>query len=289
MNELSVVLEARNFISAVAQQSIPVSTKVYVDHIGAVIRKEDDLEPDEPGWSFKNREKHYICVNTKDSEERQRFTICHEIGHIVLGLPSDHTTGPSWSYARRPQTEIFCDIFASELLLPYKLFKPLSDNADIGLYAIDCLAHRFEASTMATGSCFARFSTVPCAFVLAENGQVRYASRSPALREAKAWIPPRMALPDGSMAEWMRTGGTAEGPEEVEPDLWFNDWNRGGAVLEEARHLGRWDQTIALIWFEDEEVPQPARWLDRGEREEQEFGLAELDGVLPWPGKRRRK
>jgi hypothetical protein len=58
-------------------------------------------------------------------------------------------------------------------------------------------------------------------------------------------------------------------------------------MIEDARHLAQWDQTVALLWFEDEEVPAPNR--DRREREAEEFGLAELDGVLPWPGKRRRK
>jgi hypothetical protein len=57
--------------------------------------------------------------------------------------------------------------------------------------------------------------------------------------------------------------------------------------LNDARHLARWDQTLALVWFEDEEVPSAEP--DRHKREEEEFGLAELDGVLSWPGKRRRK
>jgi len=28
-------------------------------------------------------------------------------------------------------------------------------------------------------------------------------------------------------------------------------------LLEEARHLDRFDQTLTLLWFEDEEVPGP--------------------------------
>jgi hypothetical protein len=73
----------------------------------------------------------------------------------------------------------------------------------------------------------------------------------------------------------------------VDADVWFSNWERGGSLLEDARHFAQWDQTVALLWFEDEEVPAPSR--DRREREEEEFGLAELDGVLPWPGKKRRK
>ena len=63
--------------------------------------------------------------------------------------------------------------------------------------------------------------------------------------------------------------------------------DRGGQLLEDARYLRQWDHTVSLIWFEDEEVPPPKQ--DRRERQEQEFGLAELDGILAWPGKKRRK
>ena len=74
--------------------------------------------------SFEHDGRYHICVNSKDLKERQRFTVCHEIAHIVLGLPSDHKTSPGWSYAKKSLGEILCDVFAAELLLPASLFKP---------------------------------------------------------------------------------------------------------------------------------------------------------------------
>jgi hypothetical protein len=287
MDELSVVLEARGFVNKVAVTGIPVSVKAYADQIGAVIHIDHDLAPDELGCSTLINGKYHIGVNGNDDEKRRRFTVCHEIAHIVLGLPSEHQTMPWWSYAKRSPNEILCDVFASELLLPYKLFKPLVDKLDISLATVDGLAGDFVASTMATGSRFATFANAPCAFVLSEQGKVRYTSRSKMLREANAWVQPRLALPKGSVAERLRDGGTCDGPEEIPADIWFSDWDRGGVLLEDARHLAHWDQTVALIWFEDEEVPPPEQ--DRHKREVDEFGLAELDGVLPWPSKKRRK
>jgi len=194
---------------------------------------------------------------------------------------------PLVPYTKRSPNEVLCDVFAAELLLPVRLFKPLADKLDISLAAVDELAGRFEASTMATGSRFATVVATPCAFVLSEKGKVRYASRSKALREANAFIPPGTALPSSSVSERVRTGGKCDGPEEIMADLWFNDWDRGGVLLEDARYLQRWDQTLSLIWFgDDEEVPPPKR---SPREEEEEFGLRELDGVLPWPGKKRRR
>ncbi|MGH6875749.1 MAG: ImmA/IrrE family metallo-endopeptidase [Rhizomicrobium sp.] len=287
MDEFAVVMKARELINKVGPTTIPAPIGSYVEQIGAVLRVRHDLEENEPGFSFENGGEHFICVNGKDSEERQKFTACHEIAHIVLGLPSDHSGLPWWSYAKRPLNEIFCDVFAAELLLPYKLFKPLVDRADISLSVVDGLSERFEASRTATGSRFAAVAAAPCAFVLSEQGKVRYASRSPTFRDARAWIAPQMALPEGSMSARIRLGSISDGPGEVPADLWLSDWRRGGVLLEDARHLARWDQTITLLWFEDEEVPEPT--LDRRDREEEEFGLAELDGILPWPGRRRRR
>ena len=88
MDEFSAVLKARGFVNEVGPTSIPVPVEAYVEHAGAVLRPQTDLGPDEPGWAFMNNGKHYICVNANDRPERQRFTICHEIAHIVLALES---------------------------------------------------------------------------------------------------------------------------------------------------------------------------------------------------------
>lgn len=284
MDELSVVLKARALVNKIAPSTIPVPIESYVAEIDAVLHLDDSLGPEEPGWSFPKDGRYHICVNATDRKERQRFTACHEIAHVVLGLPSEHDAAPWWSFSKRSPNEILCDVFAAELLLPYRLFKPIVDKSDISLTAVDALASQFEASTTATGSRFATVAAFPCAFVLAEKGAVRYAARSTTPREGGAWIAPRMQLPAGSACARLCGGGTYDGPEEIEADLWFSDWIRGGTLLEDARHLGQWDQTIALLWFDDEELPAP-----REARQQDEQGLAELDGILPWPEKRRRR
>lgn len=288
MDELSAVLKARALINKIAPTAVPVPIEAYAGEIGAVLRKDKSLGPDEAGYSFEKDGRHYICVNANDRPERQRFTVCHEIAHIVLGLPSDHEQLPWWSYAKRPLNEILCDVFAAELLLPYGLFKRFVDRADISLAAIDELAGQFETSTTAAGSRFAAVAGFPCAFVLSEKGTVRYASRSTTLRQGKAWIAPRMALPAGSVCARLHGGGVCDGPEETAADLWFSSWDRGGTLLEDARHLQQWNQTIALLWFEGEELPPPSTDRSRAGEEGQQ-GLAELDGILPWPGKKRRR
>jgi hypothetical protein len=286
MDELGTVRRARELVGKVNPTAIPVPLEGYLGQVGAVLCPQTDLGPDEPGWSFANEGKHYICVNAHDRPERQRFTVCHELAHIVLGLPSDHKALPWWSYAKRSPEEICCDIFAAELLLPYRLFRPAAEESAVGFDTVEDLAARFLASLTATGSRFAAVVSAPCAFVLSEQGTVRYASRSAALREANAWIAPRIGLARGSISEKVRAGEVCERPRKVDADIWFSDWERGGVLLEEVRHIARWDQTLTLLWFEDEEVPAPKREL---REDEEELGLQELDGQLRWPSKNRRR
>lgn len=170
----------------------------------------DQNAADEAGYCFQNNGKHFICTNANDRTERQRFTVCHEIAHIVLGLPSQHGASPWWSYEKRPLAEVLCDVFAAELLLPYDLFQPQAEKPSISLTAIDDLAERFQASMTATGSRYAAVLSAPVAFVLSERGKVRYASRSNPLKNAYAWIPPtsrfteRLLLNEGTRRRTVR-------------------------------------------------------------------------------------
>ena len=60
-------------------------------------------------------------------------------------------------------------------------------------------------------------------------------------------------------------GAPCDSPEEIDADIWFSDWERGGTLLEEARHFAPWDQTLTLLWFKDGEVPPQKFRNDRGE------------------------
>lgn len=294
MDEFTAILRARSFVKKVNPSEVPVPVEMYAQEIGARIDYDKTMAEDEPGCSIPIGNKLVISVNGNDRRERQRFTVCHEIAHAVLELPSEHA-GHWWSYAKRPPNEIICDSFAAELLLPHNLFKPAVDKAGMGFAAIGALAKNFEASLTATASRFAAFSAFPCAFILAQEGKVRYTIRSTSMRDAKAWIALGAALPKESLAARLRAAEDCDGPEEVPADIWFDDWRRGGQLLEDARYHVPWDQTISVVWFEDEEVPRVI--LDdrsrghhsRPEDDESETGLPELDGVLPWPGKKRRR
>ncbi|MFG1343185.1 ImmA/IrrE family metallo-endopeptidase [Xanthobacter autotrophicus] len=286
MDELSVAMKARDFIAKCGPLALPVSVDAYAAQVGGTV-KQEVLQENEDAWSVRlSNGKYRICVNCAHDSRRQRFSVCHEVAHEVLGIAADHTS-PRWSFARRPPGEIACDVFAAELLLPFKVFKPRVDAVDMNFAAISGLADEFDASLTSTGSRFATFSRELCAFVLSEGGKVRYCARSTSLRDARAWVRTGMDLPSDSYSARVRAGVAVSGPEQAEPDQWFEDWERDGVFYEDVRHLGAWDQTLTLLWFDDEDLPPPRS--ERKRWEEETFGLRELDGKLPWPGKSKRR
>lgn len=110
------------------------------------------------------------------------FTICHEIAHIELKLGSRHDEVPPWLYAKRDPNERLCDIFAAELLMPYRLWKASVPKGGPSLAVIEAMARDFKASFPAAASRFAELSDIACAFVTMERGTVSYSARSTSLR-----------------------------------------------------------------------------------------------------------
>ena len=293
MNEFPTILRARQFVRDAGNDSVPVDIERLAAAAKAKIKIAYDLADDESGQTTRFKGKHVIIVNGNHREERQRFTVLHEIAHIVLGLPSQHhgatlKTGVLLSYGRRPEEEVLCDVFAAECLLPYHPFARQVADTDISLDAVKSFAEEYKASLTTTGSRFALNANEPCAFVLSEDARIRYVSRSKYLSDLKGWIDFNVPVPQGSVAHRLIQGGSkTEDYDELPTDVWFDGGIRNRPlVAEEAILLRGWNQCLSLIWFDESLKPVRERW---DEDEDNEPLLKELDGTLPWPSKSRRR
>jgi Zn-dependent peptidase ImmA (M78 family) len=289
MDEGEVQGKARAFVASVNASSIPVDLTVYLTAIRARVR-EEELGLNESAFTVTKADgSHVITVNSLEPEERRRFSVCHEIGHIILKLPSNHQEAPSWAFAKRDPNEVMCDTFAAELLMPHKLWRSCAPDGEPSEQVIANLASKFCVSFPAAASRYATLANIPCAFVTMERGRVRYASRSTPLRRTGATIRSASPIPSGSVAHRMRVShacGTEV--DVVAQDLWFEDWSDGYDLNEMARHYSEFDTTLSLLWFFADEMPE--REVDRfGKVVAEDELLEELTGELPWPGKKRRR
>ncbi|SDZ05881.1 protein of unknown function [Nitrosomonas sp. Nm33] len=227
-------------------------------------------------------------MNSLEIQERQRFTICHEIAHILLDLPSSHEEVPSWAYAKRHPNEVACDPFAVELLMPYQQWLSTVPKEEPSLELIQYMADEFGTSFPAAASRFASLSDIPCAFVTMERGYVRYTTRSLQLKRVGAWISPRSSIPSDSVAHRLRTSSVnSTVTAKIAQDIWFENWEKGLDLWELARHYQPMDTTISLLWFDSEDLPEVE--VNRfGTRIKDNEDLSELTGELPWPGRNKR-
>lgn len=282
MNEIDVQMMARRFVMDLDLTQVHNDLSVYTNKINAKIAYEE-LPKGESGYTLVRGTTPRLTINSAESEERQRFTICHEIAHIYLELESSHEEIKSWSFAKRHINEVWCDMFAAELLMPHELFQRDVGEEEPSFEFIQELATKYKTSFPATASRFAALSSRPCAFVTMEGDRIRYASRSTSLRNLNAWIAPKSLIPTGSVSWDAREGKIWESEvKEVSQDLWFTDWVKGSDLYEIARHYENFDQTFALLWFEEEDAPSGLAKGAKRMLNEEEDGLNELTGFIDW-------
>lgn len=289
MTEFEAEQKARRFVQDAGISAVPVDLGLYVAKVAGKVSL-DVLDPREAGYTMVTGAGPLITINEMDRATRRRFTVCHEIGHLVLGLPSEHGHGPDWSYARRSPNEVCCDVFAAELLLPVVYFTPLARGMAPDFDAVDALRGKFFASREATASRLAATSRLACGYVLSERGKVRHMVRSPALRDAHAWVSSGTPLPAGSAAAALRGGSGRSGATTYSGDAWFEGWE-DVELSESSIFIPEYDQTLTLLHCTDQDeldaLPR-AGVPDRTGDDEDDALLKPLDGYPGWSGSGRR-
>lgn len=289
MTEFEAEQEARRFVRDAGISAVPVDLGLYVAKVAGKVSL-DMLDPGEAGYTMVTGAGALITINELDRATRRRFTVCHEIGHLVLDLPSEHTHGPDWSYAKRSPNEVCCDVFAAELLLPVVYFTRLARGLAPDFDAVDDLRMRFFASREATASRLAATSHLACGYLLSEGGNVRHMVRSPALRNANGWVPSGTRLPERSAAAALRGGSGRSESATYSGDVWFEGW-QDVELSESSVFIPEYDQTLTLLHCTDQDeldaLPR-AGIPERESYDEDDAFLNPLDGYPGWAGSGRR-
>jgi len=291
IDEVAIRTKARQFMVGLDLSNIDKDLSVYTRKANAKLGTEE-MGEGQSGYTMTKRDgSSFIIVNELERLERQRFSICHEVAHIVLGLKSDHKEMPAWSYAKRDENEIACDIFASELLMPFDAFKRDVDQEEPSFDLVERLRAKYVVSFAACASRLAAVTDYPCAFVIMDSSVIRYASRSKALRDLNAWIESKSPIPPGSVAHRLVEDGEWSGEDAaISQDVWLRDWPKGYDLTELAKHYPNYDETFALLWFEQDSGPdEPVKNFSGVPLEHDDGGLKELDGVMEFSKRTRRR
>lgn len=294
ITEAAAIVRARAFVRACGINAVPVDLDKYLAGAHAEMRRSSRLAPGEAGNTLLVGGRRLITVNGNDTPERQRFTVLHEVAHIVLELPSQHVdriaSDVLYSYVRRPAEEVICDTFAAECLLPHEFMRNDLKDATADFTFIEQLAGKYQASLACTASRVATNAAFACAYVLSQDGHVRFSAYSTSMREARLWISLGLAVPTASITGQCLKNGRSSAAGVVPAHLWTSaDGFADVDVAESVRVMRAWNQALTLISLDGGDIVDVRKPKAASEDEEDEPLLKELDGNLPWPGSKRRK
>jgi len=117
-----------------------------IDHLGA--RVEASCIPESATLAVESG-RYVIRVRNSDPEARRRFSIAHEIAHVLLfeGVASEPHLMPAIAHRlRNPVVERVCDRAAAELLMPADTFRDSLLSARFDWNHVMRLAGQFQVS-----------------------------------------------------------------------------------------------------------------------------------------------
>jgi len=151
-------VSAREVLAKLGIKKMPVPVEKIAKALGAVVRF-SPLDEELSGMVYIKDGVPVIGVNSLHHPNRQRFTIAHEIGHLIMhrDMISEHVhvdkqfrvlMRDSKSTTGLEEIEVQANQFAAELLIPSSLFDPSEITAsDIDDSApLDELAKKFRVS-----------------------------------------------------------------------------------------------------------------------------------------------
>lgn len=237
---------------------------LFVSGLGAMLIEEKLTNCD--GKIIFGNNKVVIKVDsTIQFTERKRFVAAHEIGHLIMHrnmqLPDDifsnfNIIAGMEKALKNGKQELEANEFASEILMPEKLFLKEAIGKKFSPLLIKQLAERFKTSLTATVFRYLQFEQLhPICIVIIENGIVKYWKKSDDL---KVWLGDytRLAPPSDSVAaEYLQRNYDfvykfEEKVQTVNKSTWFNlgEYDVDTNFYEYCIPTKRYKTILSIIW-----------------------------------------
>jgi hypothetical protein len=171
------------------------------------------------------KSKAVIAVNSKSIPTRRRFSLAHELGHWhfhkgrILYCTNSDVCNPAHSEL---DPEKQADEFASDLILPTYLFRPIALKLKKpSLQAVREIAEEFETSLTATYLKLVSTNLFPMMVVIHDKSRRLWFRRSSGV---SGWWFPRSELDPESFAFDMLFKGVSEStyPRKIGAGAWFD-------------------------------------------------------------------
>lgn len=193
-----------------------------------------------------------------ESEGFRRFSIGHELGHYFLPGHVEQVlaNGPHKSHAGFGSSDPYeqeADFFASALLMPERLLKPILNQHDDGLELVRAISDQCVSSLTAAAVRYARVSRSAVAVVVSKDGEVEFCLFSEVMKEAKVrWLKRRTPVPSGTLTSRFakdpaKIAAAKSGRDSVDLSDWF-DCPASHTVTEDVIGLGSYGKVLTIIY-----------------------------------------
>lgn len=138
--------DARRF----AETHFPEAPEKLAAHLGVLVR-ESPLDGCD-GWCLTLEGRTIIRINSNQSPGRKRFTLTHELGHLILGIPS--VVGETYEemLSSNSAEERRVNDLASELLMPTTVVQSVLPEVTVVAGDLKKLAKRANVSDLAAAT-----------------------------------------------------------------------------------------------------------------------------------------
>lgn len=258
-------LQARELLANCGLDEITeLPMDLFVAGLDAILIEEELANCD--GKIIFGNSKSIIKLNSEiQFLERKRFVVAHEIGHLILHknmqLPDDTFANfniiAGMEKALKTGTqELEANEFASELLMPEKLFLSEAKGKKFSPLLIKQLSERFKTSLTATIFRYMQLEHHPICLVFTENGRVRYWKKS---EDLKVWLGDytKLAPPSDSVAaeyiqkDYAFVYKLEEKAQTIKKSTWFklSEYNdEDSDFYEYCIPTKRYQTILSVIW-----------------------------------------
>lgn len=209
--------------------------------------------------------KAIISVEKNTPIERQRFSIGHELAHWLFDREKqvfhckESTLLEQWA---AQSIETRANRFASDLILPRRLFEPRAQNLDPTFESVEVLRRKFNASLTATAIKFVECSSYSCMLCCYVEGHYKWCVRSEFFPE-RLW--PRSLMSSGTLASKAHEKTISAAPVSV--NCWFDDPRiSNGRIIEDSRYSKSLRSTLSLLWWREKfpilDDDEEEQWFD---------------------------
>ncbi|MDQ3368478.1 MAG: ImmA/IrrE family metallo-endopeptidase [Myxococcota bacterium] len=189
----------------------------------------------------------------------RRFSIAHELGHLLLKHPSRDPSelcrpyGATLFNAHVPDYEAEANAFAAELLMPSKMLQRDCEVSPVDLEVPRRIAREYNVSILASARRFTELASERCAAVFSENREVKWVAPSATFSRD---IARGKRIDAASLAaDYFTKGAIADEPQPVPADAWF-ETSAEVDIVEHSIYSRELGTVLTMLWVPERSAPR---------------------------------